>query len=196
MTTTKKCMSDRLFTCEPETSLQEVARTMWDKDCGFVPVVSHDTNELVGVVTDRDICMAAWTKGRTLDKFYAVEDLSEAKDIAEEVRDDQREQKLATKQQVTLDNLFDQISAGAIMSRGVHACSEDDDLKAVHELMREHQVRRLPVVDAKRRPVGVVSMNDLAEQALDKQERPALAEIGRTLGEVSRHRLPALVGHS
>ena len=156
MTTTKKCMSDRLFTCEPETSLQEVARTMWDKDCGFVPVVSHDTNELVGVVTDRDICMAAWTKGRTLD----------------------------------------QISAGAIMSRGAHACSEDDDLKAVHELMREHQVRRLPVVDAKRRPVGVVSMNDLAEQALDKQERPALAEIGRTLGEVSRHRLPALVGHS
>jgi len=35
---------------------------MWDHDCGCVPVV--DTHgKLVGIVTDRDLCMAAYTQG-------------------------------------------------------------------------------------------------------------------------------------
>jgi len=48
------------------------------------------------------------------DRFYCVEDLSEARGIAMEIRSDQREQNLAIKQQITLDNLFDQISAGDV----------------------------------------------------------------------------------
>ena len=46
------------------------------------------------------------------DKFYVVKDIAEAKSIAEEIRTEQREDQLASKQQVTLDNLFEQISAG------------------------------------------------------------------------------------
>ncbi|NLF30394.1 MAG: translation initiation factor IF-2 [Planctomycetes bacterium] len=48
------------------------------------------------------------------DRFYVVGDLSRAKEMAEQVRQEQREEKLATKQQITLDNLFDQISAGEV----------------------------------------------------------------------------------
>ncbi len=48
------------------------------------------------------------------DKVYVVDDLSRAKEMAEQVRQEQREEKLATKQQVTLDNLFEQISAGEV----------------------------------------------------------------------------------
>jgi CBS-domain-containing membrane protein len=35
---------------------------MWDHDCGCVPVVDAQ-DRLVGIVTDRDICMAAYTQG-------------------------------------------------------------------------------------------------------------------------------------
>jgi CBS domain-containing protein len=38
---------------------------MWEKDCGCLPVVDED-GELVGMITDRDICMAAYTKGISL----------------------------------------------------------------------------------------------------------------------------------
>ncbi len=48
----------------------------------------------------------------------------------------------------------------------------DDDQTAV-ELMCERAIRRLPVVDGKR-PVGVVSIGDLAQQ---KDPRSALADI-------------------
>jgi CBS domain-containing protein len=45
--------------------LDAAARILWDHDCGFVPVVDA-ANVLVGVVTDRDLCMAVYTQGRSL----------------------------------------------------------------------------------------------------------------------------------
>ena len=48
------------------------------------------------------------------DKFYVVQDISQAKHIAEEIRDEHRQGQLATKQQLTLDNLFQHIAAGEV----------------------------------------------------------------------------------
>ncbi|MBM4062711.1 MAG: CBS domain-containing protein [Planctomycetes bacterium] len=45
--------------------LDAAARVMWETDCGFCPVVDA-TGLLVGVLTDRDLCMAAYTQGRSL----------------------------------------------------------------------------------------------------------------------------------
>src|SRR5262249_17301011 len=42
----------------------------WEEDCGCVPVVQEDDREhprLVGIVTDRDVCMAAYTQGKALE---------------------------------------------------------------------------------------------------------------------------------
>ncbi len=61
-------MTRIVATCRPGDTLDRVARTMWDADCGCVPVVGGDgeTPTLVGMVTDRDVCMAAYTQGRPL----------------------------------------------------------------------------------------------------------------------------------
>jgi len=55
-------------TCRPGDSLNEAARLMWELDCGAVPVV-NDAGRLVGIITDRDICMAAYTRGKSLPAF-------------------------------------------------------------------------------------------------------------------------------
>jgi CBS domain-containing protein len=47
--------------CSPQDSLNRAAQIMWESDCGAVPVVSD--GRLVGIVTDRDICMATYTRG-------------------------------------------------------------------------------------------------------------------------------------
>lgn len=45
--------------------LDAAARVLWEMDCGFAPVVDG-AGVLVGVVTDRDLCMASYTQGRSL----------------------------------------------------------------------------------------------------------------------------------
>lgn len=50
-------------TCRPETNLADAAMRMWRGDCGVLPVVTNG-KKVVGVITDRDICMASATKHR------------------------------------------------------------------------------------------------------------------------------------
>jgi CBS domain-containing protein len=63
-------MTKDVATCVPEQSVNDAARIMWERDCGVVPVVlSREDRSIVGVITDRDICIAAYTKGRPLEQI-------------------------------------------------------------------------------------------------------------------------------
>ncbi|MBI2922650.1 MAG: CBS domain-containing protein [Planctomycetes bacterium] len=48
--------------CQADTKLAEAAKTMWDADCGMLPVVDRD-RKVTGAITDRDICLAIATRG-------------------------------------------------------------------------------------------------------------------------------------
>jgi CBS domain-containing protein len=67
----KELMSHPVVTCPNSTTLEDAARLMWEYDCGIVPIVNDD-GRLVGVVTDRDICMAGYTQGRPLREIPVV----------------------------------------------------------------------------------------------------------------------------
>ena len=58
-------MEKNVHTCRPEDSLEEAAGTMLKGDVGALPVVDND-NKLVGMITDRDICMSSLIEGRSL----------------------------------------------------------------------------------------------------------------------------------
>jgi len=64
-TPVRKVMKDAPGVCAPEDSLNRAAQIMWEMDCGVIPVVTDD-GSVVGVITDRDICMAAYTRGQSL----------------------------------------------------------------------------------------------------------------------------------
>jgi CBS domain-containing protein len=49
-------------TCTPETNLAAAAMQIWGGDFGVMPVVAG--GKVVGMITDRDICIAAATKHR------------------------------------------------------------------------------------------------------------------------------------
>jgi len=64
----EQLMTKTVWTCTPEDSLREAARIMWERDCGCVPVVeAGGSGRVVGIITDRDVCMAAFLAGRSLD---------------------------------------------------------------------------------------------------------------------------------
>lgn len=62
-------------TCQPDTDLAAVTHLMWSRDCGFVPVVGAD-GHVVGVITDRDICVAASTRRLLPERIAASEVMS------------------------------------------------------------------------------------------------------------------------
>ncbi len=53
-------------TCRRNDSLVAAAKILWEQDCGAVPVVD-DGGRVVGMITDRDCLMAAFTRGRKLE---------------------------------------------------------------------------------------------------------------------------------
>jgi CBS domain-containing protein len=59
-------MTTDVATCPVADSLNRAARIMWERRCGSVPVVDEG-GRVVGMVTDRDLSMAAYTQGRRLD---------------------------------------------------------------------------------------------------------------------------------
>ncbi len=74
-TTVAQVMTDGAHRVHASASLNEVAQRMWDHDIGVVPVVDTD-DRLKGVVTDRDIAMAAYLKNRSLQSVGVQEVMS------------------------------------------------------------------------------------------------------------------------
>ncbi len=58
-------MKTEVATCHPGESLAVAAERMWLRDIGCLPVV-NDQGHVIGMVTDRDLCMAAYTQGKPL----------------------------------------------------------------------------------------------------------------------------------
>jgi len=72
------------------------------------------------------------------------------------------------------------LTARDVMSKPIIFCNANEELEDAVRIMEREQVRRLPVIDANRRMVGMLSLGDVAAQA------PA-SLAAETLKAVSAH---------
>jgi CBS domain-containing protein len=131
--------------CCPSSSVVRAAATMQQLDIGALPVVlDPSTPRLVGMVTDRDLCLHVVAGGRDPADVWISECM-------------------------TVDPI---------------CCAVGDDVRYALELMEEHQVRRLPVVNAKHEVAGILSLGDLVGKgSINSGE---IAEALRTICEPVR----------
>jgi len=59
----REVMTKKACFCGPESTLEEACFLMRKNNCGFLPVVG-DGGNVIGIVTDRDICIALGTRNR------------------------------------------------------------------------------------------------------------------------------------
>lgn len=147
----EKLMTRNVKVCRPDDSVNAAAQLMWENDCGCVAVIGVDGDgAVVGIVTDRDICMAAYTQGKPLW----------------------------------------QIPVTTAMARKVITCAPDDELERAETLMRNNQVRRLPVIDKGGALQGIISLSDITREAererFAQKPRVSHAQVGRTLGAIGQ----------
>lgn len=135
----KDIMTPNPSYCSPKEISVKAARIMRDEDVGIVPVCEED-KKLVGVVTDRDICLTV---------------------VAEERHP--REVKVSE-----------------CMSEDLVTCKPEDDVQKAADLMKEYQVRRIPVVDDQGRILGMIAQADIALK-VGKPE-----EVTETVQEISK----------
>ena len=101
--------------------------------------------ELVGVITDRDLCCSIVAPGldpntTSIQKFISVDPVT---------------------------------------------CRDGENIDNCERAMQEHQIRRIPIVDANNRVIGIVSQADLALR--DKPEK-----VSKTVTEISKPERPLI----
>ena len=110
--------------CTHRDTLDEAAALLWRHDIGCLPVLDDD-GRLIGMITDRDIAMAAFLQGAPLRS----------------------------------------ITVSSVMSKEVATCTSEDDIDTVVQTLITRRIRRIPVVDAAGRLIGILSLNDIARAA-------------------------------
>jgi CBS domain-containing protein len=63
-------MTREVKACRPDDTLATAAQIMWENDCGCVPVVNDE--KVLGMITDRDICISAWTQDTRLSELHVA----------------------------------------------------------------------------------------------------------------------------
>lgn len=71
----RNLLTSDVKSCSPDTDLATAAKIMWDHDCGVVPVV-NDERKVIGILTDRDICIAAATRSMSPSSIRARDVMS------------------------------------------------------------------------------------------------------------------------
>jgi CBS domain-containing protein len=146
----QELMTKKVAACRADDACNAAVKLMWDCDCGAVPVVGND-EKLAGMITDRDVCIAAWAQDRSPSA----------------------------------------IPVSSVMSRDLCVCSPSDSVESAERLMRSRKVRRVPVIDAERRLVGILSLADVVRAADNgRGGRKAVApdEVAATLADICQPR--------
>ncbi|HLK32258.1 MAG TPA: CBS domain-containing protein [Terriglobales bacterium] len=121
----RKVMTKAPIYCTPSCAAELAANLMNQSDTGILPVVQDSLDlKLLGVVTDRDLCLAV---------------IAARRDPAH-------------------------TAVNECMSRNPICVGPEDEVSRALELMAEHQIRRVPVVDEQGKILGIVSLADVIQQ--------------------------------
>lgn len=114
-------MTTDVKTCRQTDTLDVAVELMKEFDIAAVPVVDP-VGRIVGIVTDRDACLAVYAHRQPLHW----------------------------------------LPCAVAMSEHVVTCRADDDATAAEREMATHKIRHVPVIDDAEKPIGMVSLDDLA----------------------------------
>ncbi|UJR82104.1 CBS domain-containing protein [Sandaracinus amylolyticus] len=147
----EEVMSTPVRAIAPDDTLHDATREMWRHGCGALAVIDG-RDRVVGMLTDRDVCLAAFIQ----------------------------------------EDRLDALRVESAMTPVVYCCRVGESLRHAEEAMRDHHVRRLPVLDAADRLVGMLSIDDLAVAAALRQwggdDALASVEIAGTFASVAAPR--------
>lgn len=132
----------------PETSLRQASKMIFDKTHMGLPVVGKKNRKLVGFITDQDILSQCFPSM----KEY-VEDIVHARDFSA------MEKKLKDIMNLKVED---------VMSKHAIYIKKDDPLLKIESIMKLKDIARLPVVDERKRLIGILTKRDIFRALVGK----------------------------
>jgi acetoin utilization protein AcuB len=136
----KEYMTPQPITVDEDTSVLDAAELMKERKFRRFPVLRGD--ELIGIVTDRDLRSAA---------------------PSQVISFDEEERKLMPE----LHEMLARVKIGEIMTRDVLTVDSEQTIATAALLMLKHRISGLPVVDSKGDLVGIVTEGDIFKVLVD-----------------------------
>ncbi len=138
MKTIADIMTHQVESVAPSDNIQRAAELMRDSDVGMLPVT--EGKKLLGVITDRDICIRAVAEAKEPSITYVQ----------------------------------------TIMSKDVVSCPPDTEIRKAVDMMSQHQIRRLMIVDKNQELVGVIAQADVArDKSLNEQSERLVEKVSQ-----------------
>lgn len=150
----KDIMTRSAVCCGPETNVGVAVQLMWNRNIGILPVVAVD-QKLIGVVTDRDICIAMGTRNRAAGDLTLGE-IAIAPVFTCNADDDIHEAlNIMAKQQVRRLVVVDKerLPQGILSMDDVIVHADIDELQGFCELTSEEVIRTLKRVYGQKFPL-------------------------------------------
>jgi CBS domain-containing protein len=140
----KDIMNKDVVSVKADTSVKQVAKTLYINHFSGVPVIDND-NVIIGIITEGDIVMQSSKIHlpqviQILDSFLYPTGTADME---------------AELQKITA------IKAEQLMTREVITISPDASIEDLATLITEEHVNPIPVVDSERKVLGIVSKSDL-----------------------------------
>lgn len=169
-----EAMTSNVITLTPDMTVAQAWELMLEHAIKTMPVVDM-AHQVVGLLTDEDL----------LNRAGVQERLSVARRLDSTVLEEELRALHASS-----------LCVAKVMSQPVITARSDEPLGAAAARMVQHSVKRLPVVDAAGKLVGVLSRVDLLRQVTDarpRERQPTIAPgVVQTLGEVMSPTVPTV----
>lgn len=154
----EQIMSRPAVSCLVSDTANRAAQRMWESDLGCVVVLEGD-GRLAGIVTDRDLCMAAYTRGVPLGQIALGEVMTKRVAV---VRQDDRlgmaEALMRSKRvrRLPVVDLKDRV-VGLLSLNDVARAAQDQRGREVPDVADEEVVSTLGAICEPRRPPGLIN---------------------------------------
>ncbi len=135
----------------PDSLLSDAARVIFGHKHRGIPVVKKDTKKLLGIITEQDILSQLFPNIRDLVEDYVHEgDFEEMEKnvkgiLGKKVRN--------------------------VMSKKVFSVYLDEPLLKAESLMKINDISRLPVVDKKKRLIGIITKGDIFRALVNPKKK-------------------------
>jgi len=139
----KEFMINDVIKANPKDSIKSIMTILVEQKIGGLPICSED-GKLIGMVSDGDILRAIKPVDPHLYHYMVYMVFDEGQDL-----------------ETRLGNLAETEIINIAKTKGIVSVCEDDDMEKAVALLSKHHFKKLPVIDADKYVVGVISRGDV-----------------------------------